>query len=290
MTASPLDCWTRGGLARFEREGRWSEGCLYAAVKHWRGKEPELVHRREEHTLVLTLAGGTSLTGNKITATPLYEGTDRPGCLSFVPAGAERRGWYRDADMEFVALVIAPSFLARFELEDGELPAFTNRRDRLLEAVLRGLAEEMRAEPEQRLPTAYVEQAAGLVMSHLTRVQRRIRVGRRREPLGLSGAGLARVVDFVESELDRDLSLSELGGLVGMGPDLFARHFKAQMGMPPYRYILERRLQRAREALREGSMPIAQIALALGFCSQSHFAHAFRKHVGIAPGAYRRTA
>jgi AraC family transcriptional regulator len=168
VTASPLDCWTRGAHARFEREGRWSEGRLYAAVKHWRGKEPELVHRA--------------------------------GCLSFVPAGAERRGWYRDADMEFVALVIAPSFLAPFELHDGQLPAFTNRRERLLEAVLRDLAEELRADPDQRLPTAYVEQAAGLAMSHLARVHRRMRVGRHREPRGLSGAGLARVVDFVEAE------------------------------------------------------------------------------------------
>ncbi len=95
MRRSPLDCRMRGGIARFEREQLFLQGHLYAAVKDWRAEESELVHARPEHSLVLTLSGGTASTGNKISTVPAYEGADRAGSISFVPGGAERRGWYR---------------------------------------------------------------------------------------------------------------------------------------------------------------------------------------------------
>src|SRR5438034_1396658 len=99
-----FDCKMRGGVANFEREGSWQGGMIYAACKRWKGRDSELVHARAQHSIVLTLSGGTRLTGNKISTLPSYEGTDRAGSFSFIPAGAERRGWYRDADMRFIAL------------------------------------------------------------------------------------------------------------------------------------------------------------------------------------------
>jgi AraC family transcriptional regulator len=281
LRASPLDCWSRGGSARFVREGRWADGRVYAAVKSWKGKSPELVHQRPEHTLVLTLAGGTSLTGNRISGTRPYEGADRAGCLSFVPAGAERRGWYRDAEMTFLALVIDPRFA------DGDLPAFTNRRDRLLEAVLRGLAREMQS-GDGPPPSAYVEHAAGLAMAHLERLAACARSPARTRPAALTKAEMAQIVEAVEGGLGRDLSLAELGGVLAMSPRTFARRFTARAGVPPYRFILERRVARARQWLRERDRTIAEIAMALGFCSQSHFTTAFRRHTGTSPAAYRR--
>lgn len=276
----------RGGTARFEREGHWSGGRLYAACKRWQGKESELVHARPQHSLVLTLSGSTSLTGNKISSLPMYEGADRAGSLSFVPGGAERRGWYRDADMQFIALLIEPGFSAAFGIETGELPAFTNRYDALLEALLRDLANEMH-EAGGAVPSLYVEHVANLAMLHLARM-RRARSSAPRRPGKLSKAELARVLEFVEARLDAPLSLTELGALTGMRPDLFARRFKAQMKMPPYRYVLERRIERARALLAHGRTPIAEVAFALGFSSQSHFTRAFVRHTGVTPAEWRR--
>ena len=72
-----------------------------------------------------------------------------------------------------------------------------------------------------------------------------------------------------------------------MGPDVFARHFKARVGMPPYRYVTERRIRRAEICLTEEDRSIADIALAVGFSSQSHFTTQFTKFLNMTPAAYR---
>src|SRR3569623_3020314 len=97
MQSHLLDCRMRGGTARFEREARWDR--IYAACKHWRGRDAELVHARPQHSLVLPLRGGTALPGNKLSSAPRYEGAARPGSLRIDPAGVARRGRSRDADM-----------------------------------------------------------------------------------------------------------------------------------------------------------------------------------------------
>jgi AraC family transcriptional regulator len=125
----------------------------------------------------------------------------------------------------------------------GNLQPFTNRRDVLLESILWSLSNEMQ-DTAMVLPSLYAEHAAGLLMSHLTRLTHRFRL---RQPSrgGLSDAGLRLVTEFVEENLHRDITLSDLAALVQMGPDVFARGFKRRLGIPPHRYLTERRLRRA---------------------------------------------
>lgn len=286
--ASPkLSADIKGSTATFKVEQSWSHGKLYAAIKQWSGAEPELMHRRQEHTLIMTLSGGTDLTGTKISGSPVYEGRDRSGCVTFVPSGAERRGWYRNADMTFVVMLVAPEFASPMELglSNADWQPFTNRRDALLESVLWWLAREMR-EAETALPSLHAEYAAGLLISHLARSVRRSQFGKSIGG-GLSDARLHLIFDYVEENLHRDISIAELAALAGMGPDVFTRHFKARVGLPPYRFVTERRIRRAAIFLTEEDRSIADIALAVGFSSQSHFTTQFTKFSGTAPGAYR---
>jgi AraC family transcriptional regulator len=254
---------------------------------HWKGPEPELLCRRREHTLIMTLSGGTELTRTKISGSPVYEGRDRGGCVTFVPADAERRGWYRNADMNFVVMLVDPEFTHPMEFghSNTDWQPFTNRRDPLLESVLWWLSCEMR-DAGAALPSLHAEHAAGLLMSHLMRSIRRSRfvksVGG-----GLSDARLRLVFDYVDENLHRDISISELGALAGMGPDVFARNFKARVGMPPYRYVTERRIRRAEIFLAEENHSLSDIALAVGFSSQSHFTTQFTKFSNVTPAAYR---
>lgn len=287
-TAAPkVSAHIRGGTATFKAEGTWSRGRIYGAVKHWSGANPELLRRRRHHALVLTLSGGTDFTGTRISGSPIYEGRDRAGCLSFIPADAERLGWYRNADMDFIILLVDPDFiqLCDFGLGAGDLQPFTNRRDSLLEGVLRSLASEMQ-DAGSGLPSLYAEHAAGLVMSHLMRSTRRAR-SRKSSGGGLSPAKLRLVLEFIEENLHRDISLSGLGALVGMGPDVFARNFKVHLGMPPYRYVMERRMRRAEVLLVADEKSIADIALSVGFSSQSHFTTHFSRLLDVTPAAYR---
>src|SRR5262249_30526071 len=139
------------------------------------------------------------------------------------------------------------------------------------------------------VPALYAEHAAGLVMSHLAHSAQQL-WGWHRKSSGrrVARLDLERVFEFIETNLHRDISTTQLSGLLDMGPDVFTRHFKAQVGVPPYRYVLRRRLQCAAEMLAATEVSLAEVAFAVGFSSQTHFTVQFGKHFGASPGAYRR--
>jgi AraC family transcriptional regulator len=104
----------------------------------------------------------------------------------------------------------------------------------------------------------------------------------------LSPGTLRRVREFVETHIAENPSLDDLAKVAGLSPYHFARTFARTAGLPPHRYLLARRLERAKAQLSGSSRPIVEIALDLGFGSQGHFHRAFRKHVGTTPGSYRK--
>ncbi len=99
----------------------------------------------------------------------------------------------------------------------------------------------------------------------------------------------ARVVEFVQQELSHDLSLGDLAAAVGVSRFHFVRLFKNSFGITPYRYVIDQRIAAAQRLLRETSQPLAEIANATGFSSQSHLCTAMRRSVGITPGEWRRS-
>jgi AraC family transcriptional regulator len=283
--AHRLSAQFRGGDATLAVEGTWAKGQVYAAAKNWHGADAELVHQRRDHTLVLTLSGHTSLTGTRISGSPRYEGCDAAGCITFVPGGAERKAWYRDANLDFVVLLIDPDFMSDWALSADAMDfrPFTNRRDPLLEPLLWSLARELR-DDGSGLTDLYVQHVAGLAMAHLARLQQRSTP----TPARLSESRFDRVLECIEESLQRDLRVGELADLAGLEPDVFSRAFRLRVGVPPYRYVLERRIHRAELLLAASSRSIAEIALDVGFSSQSHLTTQFRRLRRITPAAYRK--
>jgi AraC family transcriptional regulator len=86
-----------------------------------------------------------------------------------------------------------------------------------------------------------------------------------------------------------DLHLADLAAPSGLDPFSFLRLFKRETGVTPYRFLLQTRLRRAIELLRDTARPITEIAYAVGFGDLSNFINAFRREVGVSPRAYRRT-
>ena len=104
----------------------------------------------------------------------------------------------------------------------------------------------------------------------------------------LSPVRLARVIEFIDTRLDHEIHLQDLAEVAGLSPFHFSRVFKLATGETPYHFVGSRRLDRARAMLLSSDLPLAELALACGFASQSHFTAAFTKVIGMPPGRYRR--
>ena len=87
----------------------------------------------------------------------------------------------------------------------------------------------------------------------------------------------------------RDLSLAEIAAEVGLSQQHFARAFKVSTGMPPHRYLLQRRLERASQLLMTTPLSLAEISLTCGFSSQAPMTTAFCQAYAATPGKLRST-
>ena len=105
---------------------------------------------------------------------------------------------------------------------------------------------------------------------------------------GLSQPRLKQVLAYIEEHLDRDLRLQELAALAGLSPFHFARSFRQSVGATPHQYILQRRVQRAKELLLRPEWSIEQVASATGFAGASQFSRVFRQSAGATPTEWRR--
>jgi AraC family transcriptional regulator len=99
---------------------------------------------------------------------------------------------------------------------------------------------------------------------------------------------LRRVEEFLIAHLADDIGLDDLAAIADLSAKHFARAFRQSTGMPPHRWLIERRIDRAKALLVGDDQSLAEIALTCGFADQSHFTAAFRKVVGATPGSYRR--
>lgn len=100
-------------------------------------------------------------------------------------------------------------------------------------------------------------------------------------------ARLRRVTDYIQEHLDEDLRLAQLGSVVYMSPYHFARLFQHSTGLPPHRFVVRTRVDRAIRLLAARELPISRIARLVGFRTPSHFSTVFRRLTGTTPGAYR---
>ena len=109
-----------------------------------------------------------------------------------------------------------------------------------------------------------------------------------RRPARLSSRDRALIRDHIEAQLASDLSVEALAAVVRMGPAAFARAFKATFQLTPHAYVLERRIDLASRWLRaDRQRALVDVALALGFSSQSHFTDAFRRRMKTTPARWR---
>ena len=104
---------------------------------------------------------------------------------------------------------------------------------------------------------------------------------------GLPQRQLQQVLEYIDSHLDQDIKLADLAQLIGISQFHFCHLFKRSLGISPYQYFLQQRIERAKLLLKQSDRSIMNIALECGFNSHSHLIKTFRQLTGITPKAYR---
>jgi AraC family transcriptional regulator len=104
---------------------------------------------------------------------------------------------------------------------------------------------------------------------------------------GLAPNRLKRILAVIDARLGESIHVADLAAEVYMSPFHFARMFKHTTGQAPHVYITSQRMERAKELLAQGELPLAEIAQRLGYHTQAHFTGVFHAHVGLTPRQYR---
>jgi AraC family transcriptional regulator len=154
--------------------------------------------------------------------------------------------------------------------------------------LMRGVASALRSEfRSQSRPSAmFLESLAGVVAIHLARNYCGGRMALR-AGTGLAPGKLERVRAFIEQHLAERIRIERLAASVHMSPFHFARLFKQATGQAPHAYLTARRVERAKELLGTGGLPLVHVAANVGFQTQGHFTEVFRRHAGVTPRHFR---
>jgi AraC family transcriptional regulator len=105
---------------------------------------------------------------------------------------------------------------------------------------------------------------------------------------GLAPWQLHRATEMLKANLDGQIALSQVANECKLSVSHFVRAFKQTVGQPPYRWLLQQRIDAAKELLLHSGLPMVEIALKCGFADQACFIRAFRKLLQTTPGEWRR--
>jgi AraC family transcriptional regulator len=100
--------------------------------------------------------------------------------------------------------------------------------------------------------------------------------------------GVAQAIDYMRENLDTPLHLTDIAQAANCSVNRLARGFRAGTGLPPHQFLINLRIERARELLESSRMSVAEIAYECGFSHQEHMTRQFRERCGTTPAAYRR--
>ncbi len=212
------------------------------------------------------------------------------GAISFFPSHQPFSGRLkveRGVFANVLFLALDPVFVRRvaegLELDSDRIELIEKRRS--TDPTLHHIAMALRAgvQTGAALDRMYGEALSTALAVHLLREYGAAVLGPKRQYGGLPREKLVRAVEYIQDQLDTDLTVSGIAQAVGLSPDHFTRLFKESTGQPPYRYVVEARVRKAKELLTTGKFTISEAAYHVGFVDQSHLTRHFKRIFGLPP-------
>jgi len=219
--------------------------------------------------------------------------TALPAGSAFLYGDREFVWHHREKASEYVTLYLDPQHRQQIALEN-DLPAETKLTHRVIfpDPTITQVAHWFKGEllNEGLGGNLFAESLKNLLTIHLLRHY--CESGRPQQKLVVPGRALdavklKQVQDYIEEHLAEDIAIDAMAALIPMSQFHFARAFKASMGETPHKYLIQRRMERAKVLLTVTQLAIAEVAYRVGFSNQSHFTAHFRKATGVTPKDYR---
>lgn len=259
-------------------------------IHHWRILPGELIEEtRTAHEINFTLSG--TVTTRKKTADGWRKNHHQPGKVCLIPAGFSAKAVWQ-TEIECLSISLDPLYLRQsaeqiFSGTNIELIETYERFDPLVQHTTLALLGE--AESQESLGRMYAESLANTLIWHLLKNYSTAGKTQQMASGGLSGYRLRRAQEFINENLEKDLTLAEVASEIGLSPFHFARVFRRSTGLTPQQYLVVQRIECAKKLLLKDDLPLVEVCLRSGFKNQSHFTTVFRKFTAFTPKMFRLT-
>ena len=216
-----------------------------------------------------------------------YDGLLPPGSFFLLPARTPTFFSWNETD-ESIIFTLEQSALQQIAIENDclnpsrvELLPIIYKRDLKLEFFAKSFKEEMHNKAlGGRLYSDYL---ANLFTIHLLRHYCAFEPKLKQYQGGLSRHRLQRAIAYIQDHLAENISLAEMAQEVGMSQHHFCRLFKQSTGIAPYQYVIQQRLERAKQLLLQNKLSIAEVAQEVGFSEQSQLSRHLKRATGLTP-------
>jgi AraC family transcriptional regulator len=242
-----------------------------------------------DHVIALHLGGTVALRQTRAGRTRSRRMS--AGDVAITPVGPPTR-WQQTGHSLVVLLRLSPAYLqmvagdeCAMDPDRFEIQSIFATRDAYIEELARRLLAGLELEGADS--HLYVDTLACGLTIHLLRRYTTPVVAAEWPKAKLPPHKLRRSIQYIDDNLRGDLTLSALAGAVSLSPGHFAHAFRQATGVAPHRYVLERRVERAKELLRQSDLPITEIADRIGCSSHSHFSVLFHRVTGLTPRQFR---
>ncbi len=213
------------------------------------------------------------------------------GIFNFIPAHQEVESLW-EAEVELLSIYLPPALLERTAVESClQVPRTIELVDRfaIRDPFLEQLAYTFKTELKciTSVDRLYLESLQTVLAGYLLRHHCSVKIASESISGGLPKSTLHQVVDYIQNNLEQDISLAELARVAHVSMHHFGKLFKQSMGVTPHQYVLKCRIEQARKLLANKQLSLAHISQVLGFSHQSHFINVFRRYTTLTPRQYR---